>query len=42
VSTIIKINRTGKSGDGKIFVMQVADTFGVRTGEGGDGTLDDV
>jgi nitrogen regulatory protein PII 2 len=42
VSTIIKVNQTGKSGDGKIFVMPVTDSFSVRTSEGGDTVLDDV
>ena len=41
VKTIIKINQTGKSGDGKIFVMPVSDSVTVRTGEEGDSTLDD-
>ena len=41
VQTIIKVNQTGKSGDGKIFVMPVSDSARVRTGEKGDGTLDD-
>jgi len=41
VKTIIRINKTGKSGDGKIFVMPVSNSVGVRTGEKGDGTLDD-
>ena len=41
VSTIIKINQTGKSGDGKIFVMPVSDSVRVRTREKGDSTLDD-
>jgi nitrogen regulatory protein PII 2 len=40
VSTIIEVNKTGKSGDGKIFVMPVNDSFSVRTGQGGDGVLD--
>jgi len=40
IKTIIKVNQTGKSGDGKIFVMPVADSFSVRTGEGGDKVLD--
>jgi nitrogen regulatory protein PII 2 len=40
VSTIIEVNQTGKSGDGKIFVTPVSDSFSVRTGEGGDGVLD--
>ncbi len=42
VHTIIKVNRTGKSGDGKIFVMPVIDSVSVRTGEGGDTVLDEV
>ncbi|HMK33485.1 MAG TPA: P-II family nitrogen regulator [Desulfomonilaceae bacterium] len=42
VKTIVAINRTGKSGDGKIFVLPVYGSVSVRTGEGGDGVLDDV
>jgi nitrogen regulatory protein PII 2 len=42
VTTIIKSNRTGKPGDGKIFVMPVSDALRIRTGEAGDETLDDV
>ena len=42
VNTIIEVNQTGKSGDGKIFVMPVSDSVSVRTGEGGDSVLDDV
>lgn len=42
VKTIIKVNQTGKSGDGKIFVMPTMNSFSVRTGEGGDGVLDEV
>lgn len=42
VRTIMRINRTGKSGDGKIFVMPCLDAYRVRTGEQGDVTLDDV
>jgi nitrogen regulatory protein PII 2 len=40
VRTIIAENRTGKSGDGKIFVMPVMDSIRIRTGEHGDETLD--
>jgi nitrogen regulatory protein PII 2 len=40
VNTIITINKTGKSGDGKIFVMPVAESWRVRTGESGDEVLD--
>jgi len=42
VNTIIEVNQTGKSGDGKIFVMPVLDSASVRTGEAGDSVLDDV
>lgn len=42
VKTIIKVNQTGKSGDGKIFVMPVSDSVSVRLGESGDTTLDDL
>jgi nitrogen regulatory protein PII 2 len=42
VRTIIAVNRTGKSGDGKIFVMPIADSVRVRTGESGDSVLDEV
>ncbi len=42
VKTIIKVNQTGKSGDGKIFVMPVTGSISVRTGENGDGTLDEA
>jgi nitrogen regulatory protein PII 2 len=40
VNTIIDINKTGKSGDGKIFVMPVLESWRVRTGESGDEVLD--
>lgn len=42
VSAIINVNKTGKSGDGKIFVMPVGMSVSVRTGEGGDSVLDEV
>jgi nitrogen regulatory protein PII 2 len=41
VDTIIETNKTGKSGDGKIFVMPVMEAIRVRTGETGDETLDE-
>jgi nitrogen regulatory protein PII 2 len=40
VKTIIRVNQTGKSGDGKIFVLPLADAMRVRTGEKGDAILD--
>ncbi len=42
VKTIIKVNQTGKSGDGKIFVRPVHDSISVRTGESGSTTLDEA
>ena len=42
VQTIMKVNRTGKSGDGKIFVMPVMDSVRVRTAESGDQVLDEA
>lgn len=40
VETIIKANQTGKSGDGKIFILNAVDSIRVRTGETGVTTLD--
>jgi nitrogen regulatory protein PII 2 len=42
VKTIMRVNHTGKSGDGKIFVLPVLDSIRVRTGESGDQVLDEV
>jgi nitrogen regulatory protein PII 2 len=42
VSAIIATNRTGKAGDGKIFVLPVFDSVRIRTGESGDETLDEA
>ncbi len=42
VKAIIKVNKTGKSGDGKIFVMPVLDAVRVRTGESGNKVLDEA
>ena len=42
VKTIMQVNHTGKSGDGKIFVPPVADAIRVRTGEAGDAVLDEA
>lgn len=40
IETIIKANKTDKSGDGKIFVIPTKESVRVRTGESGDITLD--
>jgi nitrogen regulatory protein PII 2 len=42
VLTILKVNQSGKAGDGKIFVTPVSTSVCVRTGEVGDSSLDDV
>ena len=42
VKTIIDINQTGKSGDGKIFVMAASDSVRIRTGESGELALDEA
>jgi nitrogen regulatory protein PII 2 len=42
VKTIMAVNHTGKSGDGKVFVMPISDSVRVRTGEAGDQVLDEV
>ncbi len=39
VETIISAARTGKIGDGKIFVLPVDDVIRVRTGETGNGAI---
>jgi nitrogen regulatory protein PII 2 len=40
VEAIMQANRTGKAGDGKIFVLPVTEAYRVRTGEEGDSVLD--
>jgi nitrogen regulatory protein PII 2 len=40
VETLVKTNRTGKSGDGKIFVVEALDSYSVRSGASGNVTLD--
>ncbi|BCV20472.1 P-II family nitrogen regulator [Moorella sp. Hama-1] len=39
VAVLIKINRTGKVGDGRIFVCPVAEAVRIRTGERGQAAL---
>ncbi len=39
VDAIITTNQTGKSGDGKIFVMPIGQAFRVRTGEEGESVI---
>jgi nitrogen regulatory protein PII 2 len=40
IETLIKANQTGKSGDGKIFVVNTLDSYTVHTGISGDASLD--
>jgi nitrogen regulatory protein PII 2 len=40
IGTIIKVNQTHNSGDGKIFVVEALESIRVRTGEKGEITLD--
>jgi nitrogen regulatory protein PII 2 len=40
IDTIISTNKTGNSGDGKIFVLPCAEAIQVRTGESGESVLD--
>lgn len=40
IETIIKVNQTHNSGDGKIFVVDALESIRVRTGERGEVTLD--
>lgn len=39
IDAIMETNRTGKPGDGKIFVMPIADAVRVRTGEAGTASI---
>ena len=41
VKTIIRVNKTGKSGDGMIFVLPCLDAIRVRTSDHGDEALDE-
>jgi len=42
VKTIIDVNQTGNSGDGKIWVMPVDEAVRIRTGESGDEAINEV
>lgn len=39
IEAIIEVNQSGKPGDGKIFVLPVADSVRVRTGEKGEKSI---
>ncbi|MBF0234871.1 MAG: P-II family nitrogen regulator [Desulfamplus sp.] len=40
IQAIIDVNKTGKPGDGKIFVLPIANSIRVRTGEIGDKSIE--
>jgi nitrogen regulatory protein PII 2 len=42
INTIMKVNRTGSPGDGKVFVCPVLDVVRVRTGETGAAAIDEM
>ena len=42
VQLIIKNNKTGKPGDGKIFILPLNEVIRVRTGETGDRAIDEM
>jgi nitrogen regulatory protein PII 2 len=39
VETIVGVNRTGRNGDGKIFLLPIEDAVRIRTGETGDAAI---
>ena len=39
IQAIIKVNQTGKPGDGKVFVLPVGDAVRIRTGETGTASI---
>lgn len=41
IQAVVAVNKTGKSGDGKIFVLPVVEAWQVRTGNTGSAVLDD-
>lgn len=42
VNTVIDVSKTGKPGDGKIFIMPVEEVVRVRTGETGESAVDEM
>lgn len=39
INVLLKVNRHGNRGDGKIFVSPVTDVYRIRTGEAGDSAI---
>lgn len=42
IEAIINTNRTGKTGDGKVFVLPVMNAIRIRTNEEGDKAIDEM
>jgi nitrogen regulatory protein PII 2 len=42
VETLIRTNHTGKTGDGKVFLLPVTQAFRIRSSEPGESVLDEV
>ena len=42
VEAVIQTNRTGKAGDGKLFVLPVSEAIRIRSGESGELVLDEA
>jgi nitrogen regulatory protein PII 2 len=42
IQAILKVNKMGRPGDGKIFVLPLMDAYRVRTGENSDTALDEA
>ena len=42
VETVILANKTGKAGDGKIFILPVSEAYRIRSSESGDVVLDEA
>ena len=39
VETVVRLNRTGRPGDGKVFLLPIEDAVRIRTGETGDAAI---
>jgi nitrogen regulatory protein PII 2 len=42
IQVLLKVNKAGKPGDGKIFVLPLENAYRVRTGESSDAALDEA
>lgn len=39
VEAVVRVNRTGRNGDGKVFLLPIEDAVRIRTGETGDAAI---